>query len=116
MKPIAGTTGQLTQLPGEAATVSTAAEATGGVGGTLIESDIDEELFRFNSDDTPLMNLMLKAKRVKVNSPEVDHYMIDEPRSHVQLEQDMNASNASQTMMPLRACDQGCRDRIAHYS
>lgn len=107
LNPVAGTSGQFTQLPGEATTVSTAAEATGGVGGTLIEADIDEELFRFNSDDTPLMNLMLKAKRVKVNSPEVDHYMIDEPRSHVQLEQNMDATNASQTILPLRACDQG---------
>ena len=69
-------------IPGEAATVSALANATGGINaGNFVETDIDQQLFRFNSDDTPLMNLMLRAKRVKVNSPEVDHYMIDEPKS-----------------------------------
>lgn len=66
------------------ATVNNIANATGGIdAGNFIESDIDSQLFRFNNDDTPLMNLMLRAKRVKVNSPEVDHYMIDEPSSYV---------------------------------
>lgn len=69
-------------LPGEPATVSALANATGGIeAGNFTEPDIDQQLFRFNSDDTPLMNLMLRAKRVKVSSPEVDHYMIDEPKS-----------------------------------
>ena len=64
-KATAGTSGNLTQYPGQPATVSSAAEATGGLdAGNFIESDIDDELFSFNSDDTPLMNLMLKAKRV----------------------------------------------------
>ncbi len=68
--------------PGEAATVSAIANATGGINaGNFVDTDIDQQLFSFNSDDTPLMNLMLRAKRVKVNSPEVDHYMIDEPKS-----------------------------------
>lgn len=67
---------------GSPATISNAAELTGGINaGNFIEQEIDEQLFRFNSDDTPLMNLMLRAKRVKVNSPVVEHYMIDEPRS-----------------------------------
>ncbi len=66
------------------ATVNNVANATGGIdAGNFIESDIDAQLFRFNNEDTPLMNLMLRAKRVKVNSPEVDHYMIDEPNAHV---------------------------------
>ncbi|MCM1376941.1 MAG: hypothetical protein NC097_04800 [Clostridium sp.] len=65
---------------GQSATVTNTAMLTGGIApGNFLETGIDEELFRFNSDDTPLMNLMLKAKRVKVDSPEVDHYMIDEP-------------------------------------
>ena len=81
---VAGATGLATQAPGAAATVSNLAAASGGIApGHLVETDIDEELFRFNSDDTPLMNLMLRAKRVKVNSPEVEHYMIDEPRSMI---------------------------------
>ena len=69
-------------MGGNPATVSNVAEMTGGLdAGNFIDSEIDEQLFRFNSDDTPLMNLMLKAKRVKVNSPVVEHYMVDEPRS-----------------------------------
>lgn len=43
-----------THLPGEPATVSAAAAATGGIdAGNFIETDIDNELMRFNSDDTP---------------------------------------------------------------
>lgn len=106
-KAISGTSGRKTQLPGQAATVSNAASATGGLAaGNFIESDIDEELFRFNSDDTPLMNLMLKAKRVKVSSPEVDHYMIDEARSYVTVTESVSASNQMQAPLPLDANDQ----------
>lgn len=69
-------------VPGQPATVTALANATGGLdAGNFVEPDIDRQLFSFNSDDTPLMNLMLRAKRVKVNSPEVDHFMIDEPKS-----------------------------------
>lgn len=96
-----------TQVPGQATTISVAAEATGGLtAGSFIEPDIDEELFRFNSDDTPLMNLMLRSKRVKVNSPEVDHYMIDESRSIVTLSGKMASASAMQGILPLEAADQ----------
>lgn len=88
-------------------TVSGVAESTGGLGaGNFIESDIDEALFRFNSDDTPLMNLMLRAKRVKVDSPEVEHYMIDEPASSFQTCADMAASTGVTAILPLEAADQ----------
>ncbi len=86
---------------GEAATVSAIANATGGINaGNFVETDIDSQLFRFNSDDTPLMNLMLRAKRVKVNSPEVEHYMIDEPKSTLTVAAAV-AGNIAQTMVPL---------------
>jgi hypothetical protein len=102
-----GTSGAQTQVPGAPATVSSAAEATGGVNaGNFIESDIDEELFRFNSDDTPLMNLMLKAKRVKVNSPEVDHYMIDEARSTLTTVKATDEVKGMQGILYLDAADQ----------
>ena len=102
-----GTAGLNTQVPGSPATVSEAALATGGIGaGNFIESDIDDELFKFNSDDTPLMNLMLKAKRVKVNSPEVEHFMIDEPRSSVTLTSNVTESSQMQVMLPLSLGDQ----------
>lgn len=83
--PVAGvgTAGLQSQVGGSPTTVSGAAAATGGVGGEFIEVDIDEELFKFSSDDTPLMNLMLKAKKVTVESAEVDHFSIDEPTAMV---------------------------------
>lgn len=89
-----------------AATVSGVAEATGGIApGNFVETDLDEQLFRFNSDDTPLMNLMLRAKRVKVNSPEVEHYMIDEPRSSIVTTADLKGG-AMQATLPLASADQ----------
>jgi hypothetical protein len=74
-----GSAGKGTQQPGQATTVDGVAAATGGIGaGNLMEVDIDDELFKFESDDTPLMGLMLKSKNVPVKSPIVQHYMIDE--------------------------------------
>lgn len=82
--PSKGTAGVESQVPGQATTVSGVADASGGIGaGNLIQSDIDQQLFEFKGDDTPMMQLMLRAKKVKVNSPIVEHYMIDEPRSSV---------------------------------
>lgn len=105
---IKGTSGIAGHQPGSPATVSAAAEATGGISaGNFIESEIDEELLRFNSDDTPLMNLMLRAKRVKVNSPEVEHYMIDEQRSIVTTSADVTDEGKSQVILPLETRDQG---------
>ncbi len=38
-----------------ATTVSGVADASGGIGaGNLVEADLDNELFKFKSDDTPL--------------------------------------------------------------
>lgn len=94
-------------LPGQPATVSGVAEATNGIdAGHFIEADIDEQLFRFNTDDTPLMNLMLRAKRVKVNSPEVDHYMIDEPAANLSTIEMVKSTSAFQTNLPLEANQQ----------
>ncbi len=104
---VAGTSGAKTQLPGEAASVSVAAAATGGItAGGFIESDIDSELFKFNNEDAPLMNLMLCAKRVKVSSPEVDHYMIDEPRASVTTIGDCGGGSKLQANLPLSVSDQ----------
>ncbi len=102
-----GSAGLQTQANGSATTVSNVANATGGIdAGNLIQSDIDEELFKFHSDDTPLMQLMLKAKKVKVKSPIVEHYMIDEPRSSVTVETAVAAASTKQFVLPLLADDQ----------
>lgn len=101
-----GSVGIQSQVPGHAATVTNAASATGGIdAGNFVERDIDDELFQFESDDTPLMQLMLKAKRVNVSSPEVEHYMIDEPRTSVVTIQAI-ASAAMQAVLPLGTNDQ----------
>lgn len=104
--PTPGTAGIQSQVGGTPVTVSAVAGATGGVGpGNLVESDLDNELFKFKSDDTPLMQLMLKAKKVKVNSPQVDHYMIDEPRSSVTSTTEVAQGTAQQFILPLLAND-----------
>ena len=87
---------------GQPATVSALANITGGINaGNFTETDIDQQLFSFNSDDTPLMNLMLRSKRVKVNSPEVDHFMIDEPKSIITTTA-ATASGQTQVVLPVR--------------
>lgn len=104
--PTPGTAGVASQLPGAPTTVSGVADATGGVGpGNLVQSDLDQELYKFKSDDTPLMQLMLKAKKVKVNSPEVEHYMIDEPRSSVTSTTKVTAGTGKQFILPLLSND-----------
>lgn len=102
-----GTGGIQSQAPGNPTTVSSVAGATGGIApGNLIETDIDENIFRFQSEDTALMSLMLKAKRVKVNSPEVEHYMIDEQRSTLTTDTEVTASAKAQFILPLESNDQ----------
>lgn len=99
------------QVPGQPATVTGLASATGGIAsGNFVQPDLDEELFKFNSDDTPLMQLMLKAKKVKVKSPEVKHYMIDEPAYFVTTASNVgsvgNPVASVQCVLPLVSNDQ----------
>lgn len=87
--------------------MSAAAEATGGIApGNFVETDIDDELFKFNSDDTPLMQLMLKARKVSVDSPVVQHYMIDEAKSSVITASTLAAGTTMQVVLPLKGEDQ----------
>ena len=97
-----GSAGLQTQAGNQPVTVSGAqnvapnGQAITGNGmnaGGFIEPDIDDELFKFSSDDTPLMNLMLKAKKVTVQSPEVDHYSIDEPSAMVTVAENVSTGN-----------------------
>lgn len=105
-QPTNGSAGVQSQVPGQSTTVSGVAGATGGIApGNLVERDIDKDLFRFKSNDTPLMQLMLMAKTVKVTSPEVDHYMIDEPRSYITGTDAVVASYSPQFMLPLEPTD-----------
>lgn len=105
--PTPGSTGLKTQLDGQATTVSEVANSTGGIGaGNFVETDIDDELAQFYAGDTPLMQLMLKAKKVKVDSPVVQHFQIDEPRAVITLKEKIVAKQANVTALPLDVRDQ----------
>lgn len=108
--PATATTGHAglpTQVAGEATTVSAAAGATGGIGaGNFIEVDIDKELFKFESDDTPLMQLMLNAKKVPVNSPEIQHFAIDQARPMVVTTTEAGDGTKGVVVLPLANADQ----------
>lgn len=102
--PSPGSAGLPTQVPGQPTTVSGAAAAQGGIDpGNLIVPDIDEDLFEFEKDDNPLMQLMLKAKKVTVNSPEVDHYMLDEPADGCETNAALAASQGQTAVLPVEA-------------
>ena len=91
-----GTAGLETQQYGQATTVDGVAGALGGIGaGQLMERDVDKDLFEFESEDTPLMSLMLATKAVPVNSPEVDHYMIDEEKTSFETTGAVSASTTT---------------------
>lgn len=107
VQPSAGSAGLATQQPGQATTVDGIAAGSGGIGaGNLMEADIDKDLFEFEGDDTPLMTLMLGAKKVSVSSPVVQHYMLDEERTSFKTESAMAASTGKQGVLPLAADDQ----------
>ena len=102
-----GSVGVQSQALGTASTVSNLAGATGGIApGNLVETDLDEQIFRFRSEDTGLMSLMLKAKKVKVNSPIVEHFMIDEQRCTLTTATAVAKGNAVQFVLPMVNKDQ----------
>lgn len=80
-----GFAGEATQLGGEATTVSNAAEAS-----DIIEADIDDEIVQIASDESVIDTIKRKVKRkVRVNSFEVDHYLIDEKPAVLTLSADV---------------------------
>ena len=101
-----GTAGLPSQVEGAPTTVSAAAQATGGVGaGNFIEVDVDRELFKFESDDTPLMQLMLNAKKVPVTSPEIQHFAIDQQRPSVVTNDTVGDLSSNVVVLPLDNAD-----------
>lgn len=73
----AGSAGLQTQLGGAPTTVSGVQNASGGMG-ELVLPEVDKRIFLFERDKNALMQLMLMAKRVNVDSMEVKHYAIDQ--------------------------------------
>lgn len=72
-----GSAGLQTQLGGAPTTVSGVQNASGGMG-ELVLPEVDKRIFLFERDKNALMQLMLMAKRVNVDSMEVKHYAIDQ--------------------------------------
>ena len=72
-----GSAGLQTQIGGAPTTVSGVQNASGGMG-ELVLPEVDKRIFMFERDKNALMQLMLMAKRVNVNSMEVKHYAIDQ--------------------------------------
>lgn len=78
-----GTVGLETQMGSQATTVSAMAAAQGGYDKGLIISDTDKKIYRFQSGEGSLMELMIMSSLVQKNSPVVEHFMLDEPKSFV---------------------------------
>ncbi|MCD8266128.1 MAG: hypothetical protein LUC33_03130 [Prevotellaceae bacterium] len=96
-----GTVGLSTQIPNQAATVSALESANGGIApGNLVESDLDQELYKYKSDETPLMQLMLAARARQVTSPVVEHFSIDEPKGYVTVTEDVTGGK-SRVSLPM---------------
>ena len=73
-----GIAGLDTQGAGEATTVSNASELVGD----LIDADVDTQIIGIASDESVIDTIKRKIRRqVRVNSFEVDHYLIDDKRS-----------------------------------
>ncbi len=104
--PVPGSAGLNTQLPGQATTVD---GVGGGVGeglDHLSQVAIDEGIVRFKGNITPLMTLMMKSKKVTVDSSEVAHYMIDEARTKVAVSEQVEENTGKQQFpLPMTAAD-----------
>ena len=104
--PVPGSAGLNTQLPGQATTVD---GVGGGVGeglDHLSQVAIDEGIVRFKGNITPLMTLMMKSKKLTVDSSEVAHYMIDEVRTKVAVSEQVEENTGKQQFpLPMTAAD-----------
>ena len=108
VQPSEGSAGLQTQLPGQATTVSNAQMAGGeGNDDSLIQPDIDEDIFLIATDEAPLDGIMRKAKRkMKCTGQEVDHYVIDERKAYAVTIAIYTASGKEQDTISVSASDQ----------
>ena len=97
-----GNAGLSTQAPGEATTVSNMSEM-----GDLIEPEIDDQITQIASDESVIDTIKRRVKRqVRVNSFEVDHYMIDEKRSKAYTNAAYTGKSAERAEIPFDSEDQ----------
>ena len=93
-KAAAGQTGEVKSIVGGATTISNVSETS-----DIIEADVDEDIVQIASDESIIDTIKRKVKRqVRVNSFEVDHYLIDEKPATVKLSKAISAASASATL------------------
>ena len=104
----AGQAGLNTQIPGQATTVSAAREAGGeGSEESLIQADIDDDIFLIGTDETVLDGIMRKARRKMLCTGfEVDHYLIDERKSYATVTTQYTGASKEQDPISVSAADQ----------
>ncbi|MBQ5752200.1 MAG: hypothetical protein IIV89_05065 [Bacteroidaceae bacterium] len=82
---------------GEATTVSNASE----LGSDFIDADADEQIINIASDESVIDTIKRKIRRqVRVNSFEVDHYLIDDKRSKAYTNEVYNGIKATRAEIP----------------
>lgn len=96
-KPSHGIAGLPSQGGGEATTVSNARE----LGVDLIEADVDDQIIGIASDESVIDTIKRKVRRqVRVNSFEVDHYLIDDKRSKAYTNETYTGIKATRAEIP----------------
>lgn len=96
-KASSGVAGLPTQGAGEATTVS----AAGDLGSDFIDADVDEQIIGIASDESVIDTIKRKIRRqVRVNSFEVDHYLIDDKRSKAYTNEEYTGKGASRAEIP----------------
>ena len=82
---------------GEATTVSNARE----LGSDFIDADTDDQIIGIASDESVIDTIKRKIRRqVRVNSFEVDHYLIDDKRSKAYTNETYTGMNATRAEIP----------------
>lgn len=91
---VAGQTGLDTQLPGSATTVSNASEAS-----DIIEPDVDQKITLIASDENVIDTIKRRVRRqVAVTGFEVDHYLIDEKPSTIEVAEQVTGGSERATI------------------
>ena len=96
-KPSNGIGGLTTQGIGDATTVSNASE----LGSDLIDADVDDQITSIASDESIIDTIKRRIRRqVRVNSFEVDHYLIDDKRSKAYTNETYTGIKATRAEIP----------------
>ena len=96
-KPSNGIGGLATQGIGDATTVSNASE----LGSDLVDADVDDQIISIASDESIIDTIKRRIRRqVRVNSFEVDHYLIDDKRSKAYTNETYTGIKATRAEIP----------------